>query len=325
MPKTIGLTLAVWLAVLLAEPAHPQSYPARPVRIVVPLSTGSASDALARSIAAKLGEVWGQQVVVENMPGANGIIAAQAVAKAAPDGYTLMVCASNHVINAGLYKSLPYDPVKSFTPLAQMAIVPLVLAVHPSLPARNIREFVALAKARPGELVYASPGSGSPTHLAMELLKTVAGVDLVHVPYKAVSQAQTDLLAGQIPMMFIVPHVGVAQARAGRLRLLGISSLQRVSIAPDVPTLDEAGLKGYEVVPWVTMFGPAGLASELVAKISGDVVRIAGTPEMQERMRNLGLEAAVKGPQELRDFLPRDTEKWGDLVRRSGAKIDLGG
>ena len=325
MPKSMALALTILFVASFAASAYSQSYPARPVRIIVPLSTGSASDALARSVAAKLGEVWGQQVVVENMPGANGIIAAQTVAKSAADGYTLMVCASNHVINAGLYKSLPYDPVKSFTPIAQMAIVPLVLAVHPSLPARNIREFVALAKARPGELVYASPGSGSPTHLAMELLKTVAGVNLVHVPYKAVSQAQSDLLAGQIPMMFIVPHVGVAQAKAGRLRLLGISSLQRVSIAPDVPTLDEAGIKGYEVVPWVTMFAPAGLSADLVAKISGDVLKIAGTPDMQDRMRNLGLEAAVKGPQELRDFLPRDTEKWADMVRRSGAKIDLGG
>ncbi len=324
MSRSFALTVSLlWAA--MAAGAYAQLYPARAVRIIVPLSTGSASDALARTLAGRLGETWGQQVIVENMPGANGIIAAQTVAKAAPDGHTLMMCASNHVINAALYKSLPYDPVKSFSPIAQVAVVPLVLAVHPALPVRNVKEFVALAKARPGELVYASPGSGSPTHLAMELLKTVAGVNLVHVPYKAVSQAQTDLLAGQIPMMFIVPHVGVAQAKAGRLRLLGISSLQRVSIAPDVPTLDEAGLKGYEVVPWVTMFGPVGLPADLVTKISGDVLKIAGTPDMQERIRSLGLEASLKGPQELRDFLPRDTDKWGDMVRRSGAKIDLGG
>lgn len=325
MSKTIVLTLSVCYSILYASTAFAQAYPTRPVRIIVPLSTGSASDALARTVANKLSETWGQQVVVENMPGANGIIGGQAVAKAAPDGYTMLLVASNHVINASLYKSLPYDPIKSFTPIAQVAIVPVVLAIHPSLPAKNVKEFLALAKARPGELAFGTPGSGSPTHLAMELLKTMAGVDLVHVPYKAVSQAQSDLLGGQIASMFIVPHVGVAQAKAGRLRLLGISSLQRVSMAPDVPTLDEAGLKGYEVVPWITIFGPAGMPADIVSKISGDAIKTVSTPEMRERIATMGIEVSVKGSQELRDFLPKDSNKWGELVRRSGAKIDLGG
>ena len=319
------LLLALACFALVATDAYSQQYPTRSVRIIVPLSTGSASDALARTFAAKLTETWGQQVVVENMPGANGIIGGQAVAKAPPDGYTLFMCASNHVINASLYKSLPYDALKSFTPIAEVAVIPLVLAVHPSVPVKTFRDFVALAKARKGELVYGSPGSGSPTHLAMELLKTMAGIDLVHTPYKAVSQTQSDLIAGHIQAMFLVPNVAVAQAQAGRLRLLGLSSLKRISTAPDLPTLHEAGLKGYEVVPWVTMFGPARLPAELVTRISGDVVKLANTPEVQERIKSLGFELSVKGPKELAEFLPKDTAKWGEMVRRSGAKIDLGG
>ena len=301
--------LAFCALALFAGTASAQNYPAKAVRIVVPLSTGSTSDAVTRVVAQKLSETWGQQVVVENMPGANSIAGASVVARAAPDGYTLVTLATNHIINASLYSKLPFDAINDFTPIAQVGYTAFVLVVHPALPVRTVKEFISLAKARPGQLDFGSPGSGSPAHLCMELFKTMTATQLVHLPYKAVSQAQSDLIAGQIPTMFMVPVVAAPQARAGRLRALAVSSLTRIPALPDVPTLDESGIKGYEIVAWIGLFGPARVPGDIVNKIHADVARNVQLPDVQERMKNLGFEIAVKSPAELKDFLPKDKER----------------
>jgi tripartite-type tricarboxylate transporter receptor subunit TctC len=322
-PSFQPAALVLFGAAIAPVVAHAQTpYPTRPVRVIVPLATGSASDALARTVALRLGELWKQQVVIDNMPGSNGIIGATAITRAVPDGYTLGVFASNHVINASLYSKLPYDPIKDFSPIAQLGWTALVQTIHPSIPARDVKEFVAFLKARPGQINYASPGQGSPTHLAYELFKSMTGTNLVHVPYKAVSQAQTDLIAGQIPTMFMVPVVAGPQHKAGRLRALAVGSLRRVSTMPDTPTLDESGLKGFEVVAWVTLAGPAGLPQELVNRVTADVKRVLAQPETVERIRGLGLEEDYKSPAELRDFLPKDLARMAEIVRISGAKLE---
>jgi len=321
-PPRGSRALPALAALAVVACAHAQTYPTRPVRIIVPLATGSASDALTRTVAQRLGDLWGQQVIVDNMPGSNGIIGGAALAKSAPDGYTLGVFASNHIINASLYSKLPFDVIKDFTPVAQLGWTALVQTVHPSIPARNVSEFVAFARARPGQLNFASPGQGSPTHLAYELFKTMTGTQLVHVPYKAVSQAQTDIIAGQIPTMFMVPVVAGPQQKAGRLRALAVSSPRRVATMPDTPTLDEAGLKGFDLVAWIALAGPANLPADVLNRITGDVKRVLSQPETIERIAGLGLEHDYRSPGELREFLPRDRDRMADLVKRSGTKLE---
>ena len=317
-----GWMLAATLAGLVWGGSAWAQYPARSVRLIVPLSTGSASDAFARVVAARLSDAWGQQVVVENIPGANTITGSTVLQRAAPDGYTLAVVASNHLINQSLYAKLPYDTIASFTPVVRLGYTPFVLTTHPSVPAKNLKEFLALAKARPGQLTYGSPGSGSPTHLSMEMLKTMGGVDIIHVPYKAVSQAQTDLIGGQISVMLMVPPVAVPQSQAGRIRALAVSSLKRSSLLPDVPTMDESGLKGFNGFAWIGIYGPAKLPAEIVAKVAADATRVVQSPEVADRIRTLGLEVDVLAMPGFLPFLQQDRDYWAEIVKRSGAKID---
>src|SRR3954471_4930381 len=270
-----------------------QTYPAKPVRIIVPYGTGSATDALARLIAQKMSDSTGQQVVVDNQPGANGIPASAAVAKSPPDGYTLIMIAANHVVNASLYSKLPYDTLKDFKPVLRVAFAPFILTVHPSLPVQNLKELIALAKSRPGELNYASPSNGSPAHLATELLKSRTGVNMTHIPYKAAAQAQADVIGGQVPVMFIVAAAAIPQIKAGRLRALGVTTLERLAQIPEVPTIDEAGIKGFEVISWIGFAGPAGLSPEVIAKLSGEFTRIVQQPDNTERIKGLGLEISL--------------------------------
>jgi tripartite-type tricarboxylate transporter receptor subunit TctC len=299
-----------------------QAFPAKPVRVIVPLSTGSSSDALARYVAARLSDTWKQQVVVENAPGANGMTGAAIVAKAPPDGYTLMIMANNHVVNPSLYKSMPFDAIKDFTWIANLATAPIMLVANGALPVRSLKDLVAYAKSQPAGLSYGSPGSGSSSHLAMELVRLGTGMNLVHVPYKAVSQAQTDLISGQLQTMFMVPITAIPQAQAGRLHILAAAGGRRFSQLPDVPTLAEEGIKGFDVSPWVGMMGPAGMRLEVVKLISGDVARALGTEEARQRALALGLEVALKGYEEFESFVQRDKDHWAELVRRSGAKVD---
>ena len=313
---------ALCAALVFAAGARGQAYPEKPVRVVVPLSTGSASDALARYTASRLADLWKQQVIVENAPGANGMTGAAIVAKAAPDGYTLMIMANNHIVNPSLYKAMPFDAIKDFTWIANLANAPILLVANGALPVRNLKELVAYAKSQPSGLSYGSPGSGSSSHLAMELVRLGTGMNLVHVPYKAVSQAQTDLISGQLQTMFMVPVAAMPQAQAGRLRILAAAGARRFSQLPDVPTLAEEGIKGFDVMPWVGMMGPAGMRPDLVKRIASDVARALGTDEARQRALTLGLEVALKGPEEFEPFVVRDTEHWAELVRRSGARVD---
>jgi tripartite-type tricarboxylate transporter receptor subunit TctC len=315
-------TLALLLAAFSAATVFAQAYPEKPVRVVVPLSTGSSSDALARYTAGRLSELWKQQVIVENAPGANGMTGAAIVAKAPADGYTLMIMANNHIVNPSLYKSMPFDAIRDFTWIANLANAPIMLVANGALPVRSLKDLVAYAKTQSGGLSYGSPGSGSSSHLAMELVRLGTGMNLVHVPYKAVSQAQTDLISGQLQTMFMVPITAIPQAQAGRLHILAAAGGRRFSQLPDVPTLAEEGIKGFDVSPWVGMMGPAGMRTELVRRISGDVARALGTEEARQRALALGLEIALMGHDDFDKFVVRDTAHWAELVRRSGARVD---
>jgi tripartite-type tricarboxylate transporter receptor subunit TctC len=313
--------VAVALALTCAA-AGAQSYPSRAIRIIVPYSTGSATDALARLVAQRLSDTVGQQVVVDNQPGANGIPATAAVAKAAPDGYTLIMLAANHVVNASLYSKLPYDPLKDFRPIVRIAFAPFILTVHPSLPVGNLKEFIAFAKARPGQLNYASPSNGSPAHLATELMKTMAGLDLAHIPYKGAAQAQSDVIGGQVPVMIIVASAALPQIQAGRLRALGVTTPQRLAQAPDIPTLDEAGLKGFEMISWIGLAGPAGLPGDLTSRLASEVSKIVREPAVAERIRGLGLEISLMEAEAFAAYMAKEQARWGEVVRRAGARLD---
>jgi tripartite-type tricarboxylate transporter receptor subunit TctC len=302
--------------------AAAQSYPAKPIRLVVPYGAGSATDALGRLTAQKLSDSFAQQVVVDNQPGANGIPASAAVAKSAPDGYTLIMIAANHVVNASLYSKLPYDTLRDFKPVLRVAFAPFILTVHPSLPAKNLGELIALAKSRPGELNYASPSNGSPAHLATELLKSQTGINMIHIPYKAAAQAQSDVIGGQVPVMFIVAAAAIPQIRAGRLRAIGVTTLERLPQIPDVPTLDEAGLKGFEVISWIGFAGPAGLPADIVAKLAGEISRIVQQAENAERIKGLGLEISLMPAEPFAAYMAKDQARWAEVVKRAGARLD---
>ena len=317
--------VAAAVSVLLAGAAalaHAQSWPVKPIRIIVPYGTGSATDALARLIAQKLSDSFAQQVVVDNQPGANGIPASAAVAKAAPDGYTLIMIAANHVVNASLYSKLPYDTLKDFKPILRVAFAPFILTVHPSLPVKNLAEFIAFAKGRPGELNYASPSNGSPAHLATELLKAQTGINLTHIPYKAAAQAQADVIGGQVPVMIIVAAAAIPQIKAGRLRALGVTTLERLPQIPEVPTIAEAGLKGFEVISWIGFAGPPGLPNDVVAKLSAEITRSVQQADTAERIRGLGLEISLMPAEPFAVYMAKEQARWGEVVRRAGARLD---
>jgi tripartite-type tricarboxylate transporter receptor subunit TctC len=307
---------------MFAGGAAAQGYPAKPVRIVVPLGTGSASDAMTRIFAQKLSEVWGQAVVVENQPGANGIPATAGVAKSPPDGYTLMIIASNHVINPSLFNKLPYDAIRDIKPIARMGFTPLLLVLHPSVPAKNVKEFIALARARPGQLNYGSAGNGSPTHLAGELFQSMTRIKTVHVPYKIVSNAQADVVGGHIEFLFVVPSFAIPQVQAGRLRGLGVASLKRMPQLPELPTIDEAGVPGFEVLAWIGIAGPGRIGDDIVAKVADDTLRVLGAPDVRERIHALGLEVSTMPTRAFQEYVVVEQAKWAKVVKASGAKAE---
>jgi len=309
-------------AMALACGALAQGYPNRSVRIVVPLGTGSASDAMTRIVAQKLNEAWSQPVVVENQPGANGIPATTGVVKSAPDGYTLMIIAANHVINASVYSKLPYDTLRDIKPIVRMGFTPLLLVTHPSVPAKTVKEFIALAKAKPGQLNYGSAGAGSPTHLSGVLFESMTGTKTVHVPYKIVANAQTDVVGGQIEFLFVVPSFAIPQIQAGRLRGLGVASLKRMTQLPNLPTIDEAGVAGFEVLAWIGIAGPGAISEEIVNKVAGDTLRVLGLPDVRDRINTLGLEISPMQPREFQDYVVKEQAKWAKVVKESGAKAE---
>lgn len=312
------------IAVILAAAsgyAGAQSFPMRPVRLISPFPPGGFNDILSRLVGQKLTESWGQQVVVDNRPGANMIVGTNLAAKSPPDGYTMVMAAIPHAINPGLYK-LPYDSVKDFTPIVMICFVPNLLVVHPSTPANTVKELIAYAKANPGKLSFGSVGSGSSSHMAGELLKVTAGIDMVHIPYKGAAPALTDLMAGRVQVYIgattsVLPHV-----RTGRLRALGVTSTKRVSSLPEYPTVIESGVPGFDVSSWYGLLGPAGMLPALVGKISTDVRRVSNTPDVRERLLKDGAETADNTSAEFAAAIRDDIQKWKQVVKVTGAKPD---
>jgi len=300
-----------------------QPYPIKPVRLVVTYTAGGPADIAARALAQKLAEMWGQQVVVDNRAGAGGIIGTELVAKAAPDGYTLLHgTAAGLIINPLLVKKLPYDTFRDFAPVSMVVIVPQLLVTHPALPATTLKELIALAKARPGALNYASVGIGSPNHLGMELLKSMAGIDMVHVPYKGATPAMADLIAGQVQLAFNGMASVLPQIASGKMKAIAIGSARRSPAAPDVPTVAEAGLPGFEYVAWNGNFAPAGTPAALVNRLSADIRKALAAPDVVQRLASLGSEPGGNTPAEFAAYVKADHARWARVVQAVGLKAE---
>jgi len=307
---------------LPALQAGAQTYPAKPVRIVVPYPPGGVTDILTRLIGQKLTDSWKQQVIIDNRAGGSGNIGAEVVVRAPGDGYTLLSASTVHTVNPSLYSKLSYDPLKDFTPIMLLAQVANVLVVHPSVPVKTLKDFIVFAKQRPNQLHYSSAGNGSAPHLTAEMFKTMTGTRLVHVPYKGAAPAMADLLAGHVMLTFATAPSGVPLVQQGRLRALGVSSAQRMPALPEVPTIAEAGVAGYEAVGWNGLVGPAGMRPAVVNAINADVTRILKAQEVHQRLVGLGLEPRTSTPGELAAFLKEEVVKWAKVVKDSGARVD---
>ena len=314
--------LVLLLVLCAAGSVIAQDYPARPVRIIVPFEVGGTLDAIARHLTPRLTESWGQQVIVENRAGAGGNIGAQAAARAKPDGYTLFVNTPAFAVNPSLQKDPGYHPHKDFAPISLLASTNGVLIVPPTLPVKSVKDLIALAKKQPGELTYASTGPGTAGHLNMELFRNLTGIKVVHVPYKSVGQAQTDLMAGRV-MLWITSLPGaVPHIRSGRVRALAVSGSKRSASVPDVPTMQEAGVKGYEAVSWYGMFAPAGTAASVIAKVNADVVRAVQSAEVKQRFAGIGVDPIGSTPAELAKYLQAEIAKWAQVVKTTGLRIE---
>lgn len=306
----------------LVRAADAQNYPSKPVRVIAPSSPGSGVDIVSRLVAQKLGANLGQQVVVENRAGAGGNLGAEIAAKAAPDGYTLFMATPSHAINPALYRKLNYDSIRDFAPVGLVMTGQYVLVAHPSLPAKSVKELIALARARPGQLNYASAGNGNATHLAGELLKSLARIDIVHVAYKGSGPALVDLISGQVHFMFpnlvnSLPHIA-----AGRLRALAVTGAKRATAAPHIPTLIEAGVPGYTVMSWYGLLAPAGTPQAVVGRLNSELVKVLRSPDVKERLAGQGADPAGGSPEEFSAFLKEEIAKWGKVVREAGISAD---
>ena len=315
---------AVAIATLSLQ-AHPQTqaWPSKPIRYVVPFAAGGSTDIMGRTIAEKLSVALGQPVVVENKPGAGGGLGAAEVAKAAPDGYTIMGgTISTHAINASLYKDLPYDPVKDFVAITLIARVPNMLVVNNDVKAKDVAELIKLMKANPGKWNFASAGNGTSQHLSGELFKGMAGVEMQHIPYKGSPPALTDVMGGSVSMTFDNITTAWPLAKAGKLRALAVTTAKRSPVAPEVPTLAESGLPGYEVGSWQGVFAPAGVPPAIVARLNTEIVKIINMPDVQKKIIELGAEPVGDTAEQFGAFVKTEVVKWGDVVKKSGAKVD---
>jgi tripartite-type tricarboxylate transporter receptor subunit TctC len=318
-----AIALLTALACVAPRAALAQAWPTKPVRIVAPYAPGGTADILSRAVAQKLTDAWGQQVLVENRPGASGMIGAELVAKAAPDGYTLLMAYTAEIAIVGsLFRKLAYDPVKDFAPVTLGAITPMIFVLHPSLPAKNVKELIALARAKRGELPYASAGSGSPAHLAFELLQRAAKIEINHVPYKGAAPALTDLLGGHVVMYFSGMPPAMPHVRSGRLRAIAVSTSKRSSAAPEVPTMIEAGVPGFDVPTWFGLLAPAGTPREVVMKINTDAARALTHPDVRDRLAREGAEVAPGTPEQFAKFIQAEIAKFAAIIRESGARPD---
>ena len=324
MKRILHVTVIVLTALLFAPlAAIAQSYPAKIVRVVIPWPPGGSNDIVGRIVLQKMGESMGQQFVVDNRPGAAGSIGADLVAKAPPDGYTLMVHSTTHLGNAHIYgKKLTYDTLKDFTGVGLLSAQPGVLTVHPSLPVKTTREFLALAKSRPGQILYSSSGNGSAPHLQMALLTAMAGIKLVHVPYKGGVPQVTALVSGETQVSFATIGTVINHIRQGKLRPLGVGSAQRTKALPDVPTISESGVPGYEMAPWVGMFAPAGTPKAVIDRLNAEVNKALKLPDVVQKLENQVLDPWTSTPEEFNARLKVDYEKYGKLIQLTGAKIE---
>ena len=313
---------AVLLAACLPAAAFAQGYPTRPVRLIIPFSAGGAADVPARILMQRMSEALGQQVVVENRPGAGSTIGAEAAARAVADGYTLFLLSNTHFVSAALHRKLAYDPLNDYTPVTQVTSAPNVLIVHPSLPAKSVRELIALAKAQPGRIDYASSGNGSTQHLTGALFTRMAGIEMTHIPYRGSGPVTADLLAGQVMVGFpgiagMLPHI-----KSGRLRPLGVTGAKRSPELPHVPTIAEAGVTGYEMVAWFGVAAPKGLPREIQMKLHGELLRLLRIPDVQKSMLAVGQEVTFQdAPEKFFDFLRIEATKWAKVVKDSGAQL----
>jgi len=323
--------ISAWLAAaclaVTALGAHAQApvttYPTKPVKLVVPFPPGGSLDIAGRLIAQKLGEAWGQSVVVENKPGAGGNIGADFVAKSPPDGYTILLGAlSTHAVNPSLYKSMPYDAAKDFAPITLIAITPNVLVVNSSLPVNSAREFIAYAKANPGKLAFGSGSNGSAGHLAGELFKVETGTDAVHVPFKGGAPATQALLAGDTQFMFDNLANAMSQVKAGKIKALAVTTAQRSGLVPDLPTMSEAGLPGFDISTWYGLFAPAGTPTPIVAKWNADVTKVLNSADVRAKLVADGAEPSPNTPEQFSQFIARELAKYARIVKASGAKVD---
>ncbi len=302
--------------------AAQDTFPSKPVRIIVPFPAGGSTDIFARDLGQILVRQWGSSVIVDTRAGASGQIGSEMVAKSTPDGYTMLLTATHHVINPSLYKKLPYDTRTDFTSLALIATVPNALVVHPKFPAKSIADLIRMGREKPGSLSFASSGIGGANHLSGELFKSMTGIEMVHIPYKGAAPAMADLLGGQIPIMFdslptVLPHV-----QSGKLRVLGVTSLKRAPSLPDVPTIDEAGVKGFEATAWFGLYGPAKLPPDVVSRISSNVNRALATAEMRERLAKQGAEPGTMSQKQFAAYVNAELDKWNKVVRRANVTID---
>lgn len=316
--RALGILLAA--AALCGAAQAQQNYPVRPVRLIVPSSPGGGTDITARIIAPKLGEYLGQQVVVENRPGAGTMIGGEAVARAAPDGYTLLMGISTLAINPAMYKRVPYDALRDFAPISQVVALPNMLVTHPSLPVKSVRELIAFAKARPGQINFASAGVGTNPHLAMELFLSMTDLKMVHVPYKGSGQGVIDLLAGHVTVMMPSILTALNYVKNKRLRALGVTSAKRAAGVPDIPTIAEAGVPGYEAVQWFGVLAPAATPRDIIMRLHKEIVRTVQAPDIKPKLINDGADPVGSSPEEFAAFIRSETNKWAKVAKSIGIK-----
>jgi len=317
-------TVAVLIVagVLTAGPALAQEFPAKPIRILVPFAPGSATDAFARILGPKMNEMWGQPVVVENRPGAGSVVGTAIAAKAPADGYTLLVVSASHAINATLYAKLPFDPIKDFTGVTPVALVPNVLIVHPSMPVKTVKDLVALAKAKAGALNYTSAGIGSASHLNGELFRSTAGINIVHVPFKGFADAITEIIAGRLEMTFAPSILANPHIEAGKVRALAVSTTRRSAAFPRLPTMVEAGVKDCVFDPWFGLIAPAGTPKAVIDKLNGGIAKILHMPDVSKQFQNQGAEPMTMSPEQFDQYMRSEVVKLGKIVKESGAKAE---
>ena len=320
--RFVGLAFFAMVLFTVGSSAFAQDYPSKPIRFIVVFSPGGSTDILGRAIGQKLSESWSQPVVIDNRPGGGGVIGTEIAAKAAPDGYTILMVSASHAFNPSIYSKLPYDSIKDFVPVTNAAYVPNVILVHPSVPAKSLQELIALAKAKPGELNFSSAGKGSAIHLATELFMMMTGIKMTHIPYKGGGQAVVDLMGGQVHLMFANLASSYSYVKSGKLRALAVTTSKRCPVYPDIPTVAEAGVPGYEFISWFGVLTPAKTPKLVVTKLNNEIVKILRKPDMMDRLQKIGMEIIADTPEQFAAFINAEMIKWAKVIKESGAQIN---